>query len=132
MSGHRAPRARRPLEFERRHEPLASPHVFRRRLVHSAGVMLALIAFSLAIGMLGYHHFAHLASWVDCLYNAAMILGGMGPVAEMPDDTAKIFASVYALYSGVVLLASVGVLISPVLHRILHRFHIETDEDGKR
>ena len=68
---------------------------------------------------------------MDCLYNAAMILGGMGPVAEMPDDRAKIFASVYAIYSGVVLLASVGVLISPVLHRILHRFHIETDEDSK-
>lgn len=123
--------ARRPLDFERRHEALAPVHVFRQRLLHSAGVMLALIAFSLAIGMAGYHHFAHMASWVDCLYNAAMILGGMGPVAEMPDDAAKIFASVYAIYSGVVLLASVGVLISPVLHRILHRFHLETDEDAK-
>jgi chemotaxis methyl-accepting protein methylase len=67
--------------------------VFRRRLLHSAGVMLLLIGISLLIGMVGYHVFAHLESWVDCLYNAAMILGGMGPVAEMPDDGAKIFAS---------------------------------------
>jgi ABC-type branched-subunit amino acid transport system permease subunit len=124
-------RARRALEFERRHEPLAPPHVFRRRLIHSAGLMLLLIGFSLVIGVAGYHEFAHIESWVDCLYNAAMILGGMGPVAEMPDDNAKIFASAYAIYSGVVLLASVGVLISPVLHRILHRFHIETDEDAR-
>ncbi|MBI5168272.1 MAG: hypothetical protein HZA61_02165 [Candidatus Eisenbacteria bacterium] len=131
MSTRRAPRERHALEFERRHEPLAPPHVFRRRLLHSAGVMLALIGFSLAIGIVGYHHYAHMPSWVDCLYNAAMILGGMGPVAEMPDDAAKIFASAYAIYSGVVLLASVGVLISPVLHRILHRFHIETDEDAR-
>lgn len=126
-----ARRARRALEFEHRHEPLAPGHVFRRRLLHSAGVMLLLIGISLLIGMVGYHEFAHLESWVDCLYNAAMILGGMGPVAEMPDDGAKIFASVYAIYSGVVLLASVGVLISPVLHRILHRFHLETDEDAR-
>lgn len=118
-------------DYESRHEPLAPGHVFRRRLVHSASVMLTLIAISLVIGMVGYHEFARIESWVDCLYNAAMILGGMGPVAEMPDDRAKIFASVYAIYSGVVLLASVGVLISPVLHRILHRFHIETDEDAK-
>lgn len=125
-------RRKRPaLDFESRHEPLAPVHVFRRRLIHSAGIMLALIAISLLIGMAGYHQFARIESWVDCLYNAAMILGGMGPVAEMPDDRAKIFASVYAIYSGVVLLASVGVLISPVLHRILHRFHIETDEDSK-
>lgn len=125
-------RSRHRLEdFERRHEPLAPAHVFRRRMIHSASVMLLLISISLVIGMAGYHEFARIESWVDCLYNAAMILGGMGPVAEMPDDRAKIFASVYAIYSGVVLLASVGVLISPVLHRILHRFHIETDEDAR-
>ena len=127
MSG-RPPRNAR--TWERRHEPLADTATYRARLVHSACVMLALIAVSLAIGMAGYHHFAHMTSWVDCLYNAAMILGGMGPVAEMPDDAAKVFASVYAIYSGVVLLASVGVLISPVLHRVLHRFHLESEGDA--
>lgn len=121
----------RPLGYERHHEPLAPVHVFRARMLQSALLMLALISFSLALGMLGYHHYARMNSWVDCLYNAAMILGGMGPVAEMPDDAAKVFASVYAIYSGVVLLASVGVLISPLLHRVLHQFHLESDEDAK-
>lgn len=119
-----------PRDWERRHEPLASAATLRVRLVHSALVMSALIGFSLALGMAGYHHFAHMASWVDCLYNAAMILGGMGPVADMPDDAAKLFASGYAIYSGVVLLASVGVLIAPLLHRVLHRFHLDA-EDGE-
>jgi hypothetical protein len=68
---------------------------------------------------------------VDCLYNASMILGGMGPVTELGTDAGKVFASAYALYSGVVLLASVGVLLAPALHRVLHHFHIPTDEDAK-
>ena len=126
MSAHPRKHAR---QWERRHEPLADVATYRSRLLQSAGIMLALITISLAIGMAGYHHFAHMASWIDCLYNAAMILGGMGPVAEMPDDAAKVFASLYAIYSGVVLLASVGVLISPVLHRVLHRFHLEAEGD---
>lgn len=115
------------LEFERRHEPLAPLHVFRGRLIRSGGVAAAIILFSLAIGVVGYHSFGGIESWVDCLYNASMILGGMGPVAELKTDAGKVFASAYALYSGVVLLASVGVLLAPALHRILHHFHIETD-----
>lgn len=126
----RRTRRRGPLGFEHRHEPLAPAHVFRRRLIKSGFVMLAVIAFSLLLGMAGYHWLGHIASWVDCLYNASMILGGMGPVAELHDDGAKVFASFYALYSGIVLLASVGILLSPVLHRLLHRFHVETDEEG--
>lgn len=117
--------------FERRHEPLAPPHVFRQRLIRSGAVAAGIILGSLAIGVVGYRVFGGLESWVDCLYNASMILGGMGPVDVLQTDTGKVFASVYALYSGVVLLASVGVLISPVLHRILHRFHLETDEDAR-
>lgn len=116
--------------FERRHEALAPGHVFRARMLRSGGVAAVIIMGSLAIGVLGYHVFGGLPSWVDCLYNAAMILGGMGPVAELHSDAGKLFASAYALYSGVVLLASVGVLLSPALHRILHRFHIETDGDA--
>jgi hypothetical protein len=115
--------------FERRHEPLAPLHVFRGRLIRSGGVAAVIILVSLAIGMVGYRMFGGLESWVDCLYAASMILGGMGPVADMKTDAGKVFASVYALYSGVVLLASVGVLIAPALHRILHRFHIETGSD---
>jgi hypothetical protein len=119
------------MDYEGREEPLAPISVFRWRMLQSAGAMLTLITVSLALGMLGYHHYAHMGSWVDCLYNTSMILGGMGPVDPLPDDAAKIFASAYAIYSGVVLLASVGVLISPILHRLLHQFHLETDEDTK-
>ena len=120
-------RGRSLFGFERRHEPLAPPHVFRGRLIRSGGVAAVIILVSLAIGMVGYRVFGGIESWVDCLYNASMILGGMGPVSEMKTDAGKVFASAYALYSGVVLLASVGVLLAPALHRVLHRFHIETD-----
>jgi hypothetical protein len=122
---------RRPLlAFEGRHQPLAPVRVFRRRLVASSSVAVGLIAFSLLLGVAGYHWIGGLESWVDCVYNASMILGGMGPVAEMKTGAAKLFASAYAIYSGVVLLASVGVMLSPVLHRVLHRFHVETDEES--
>jgi hypothetical protein len=124
-------RRRSPLVFERRHDALAPPRVFRRRLLYSAAVAFGIIAFSLAIGVVGYRLFGGLESWVDCLYNASMILGGMGPVAELKTSAGKVFASAYALYSGVILIASVGVLISPVLHRMLHRFHLEADEAAR-
>jgi hypothetical protein len=119
------------FEYERRHEPLAPPRVFRQRMIHSGGVAAGIIGVSLVIGVVGYRVLGGIESWVDCLYNASMILGGMGPVAELHSDAGKVFASAYALYSGVVLLASVGVLLAPALHRILHHFHIETDEDAK-
>ena len=115
--------------FERRHEPLAPVHVFRGRLIRSGVVAAVIILFSLTIGMVGYRMFGGVESWVDCLYAASMILGGMGPVVEMTTDAGKLFASAYALYSGVVLLASVGVLLAPALHRILHHFHIESGAD---
>jgi hypothetical protein len=116
------------LGLERRHEPLAPLHVFRRRMLHSGGVAAAIIGVSLVLGVVGYRVFGGLESWVDCLYNASMILGGMGPVADLQTDAGKVFASAYALYSGVVLLASVGVLLAPALHRIMHHFHIETED----
>lgn len=125
---HRHRRPRRLIDYERRHEPLAPRHVFGRRLAQSGVVALAVIAASLAIGVAGYHWIGGLPDWVDCLYNASMILGGMGPVDALPGAAGKIFASCYALYSGIALLASVGILLSPAVHRVLHRFHIETDE----
>jgi len=128
MSHHH--RRRRLFRYETRHEPLAPMPVYRIRLLQSAAVTLALIAFSLALGIAGYHWIGGLDSWVDCLYNASMILGGMGPVSDLKTDAGKVFASLYALYSGIMLLASVGVLLSPVLHRVMHRFHIESDEDA--
>ena len=129
MSHHHHHR-RRIFRYESRHEPLAPVPVFRIRLLQSAAVTLSLILFSLALGIAGYHWIGGLPSWVDCLYNASMILGGMGPVDPLHNDAGKVFASLYALYSGIMLLASVGVLLSPVLHRVLHRFHLESDEDA--
>jgi hypothetical protein len=88
---------------------------------------LLLLGFSLAIGMLGYHFLENL-SWIDSLLNASMILGGMGPVAPLQTDGGKIFASFYAIYSGVILLASVGILIAPIFHRFLHHFHLADEK----
>jgi hypothetical protein len=89
-------------------------------------VTAGIILFSLGIGMVGYHYLESL-SWIDSLLNASMILGGMGPVNALQTDAGKIFASFYALYSGIILLASVGVLATPVFHRLLHRFHLELE-----
>ncbi len=123
---------RGPWDFERMHEPMASAAVFRMRLVTSGGVAAGLIALSLLIGVAGYHWIAGWADWVDCLYSASMIMGGMGPVGPYPTTVAaKLFGSFYAIYSGVMLLASVGVLLTPGVHRLLHRFHVSTEEGGE-
>ena len=89
-------------------------------------VTLAIVAFALLIGILGYHLIAGL-SWIDSLLNASMILTGMGPVDPMKDTASKLFASAYALFSGVVFLSAVGIVLSPVFHRIIHAFHMDDD-----
>ena len=112
--------------FERRHEPLLSRRAFGRRLLGSATVTAALVAFSLLLGASGYRLFGGL-DWLDALLNAAMILTGMGPVDPMRSVAGKLFATFYALYSGVAFLSAVAVLIAPVVHRMLHRFHLPDD-----
>lgn len=87
-------------------------------------VGLALIGFSLLLGMLGYHAFENL-SWLDAFVNAAMLLGGMGPVDTLHTTAGKIFAGIYALYCGFTVLAVAGIVFAPVIHRALHRFHLE-------
>ena len=92
------------------------------------------MAGSLALGMLGYHFLARL-TWLDALVNASMILTGMGPVDQMTTVGAKLFASFYALFSGVAFLTIVAVLLAPAVHRFLHRFHLDLagdSEDGKQ
>jgi hypothetical protein len=101
--------------------------VFAKRLALNGVAGLVLLLFSLGMGMVGYHFLEGL-SWVDALLNASMILGGMGPVAPLQTVAGKIFASFYALYSGVVLLAAVGILATPIYHRFLHRFHLAEDK----
>jgi hypothetical protein len=113
-------RHRRPLPMPTRQE-------FARHMSRSMLVSSALIAISLGIGVLGYHVTAGL-DWVDALLNASMILTGMGPVSPLATDGAKLFASAYALFSGVIFIASAGVAVGPVAHRFLHRFHLELDD----
>jgi len=113
--------------YEHHKQPLASQKVFAQRLTRNGMIGLVLLVFSLGAGMLGYHFLENL-SWIDALLNASMILGGMGPVTPLQTNAGKIFASVYAIYSGVVLLASVGVLAAPIFHRFLHRFHLADEK----
>ena len=115
--------------LEHRRQPLAPRAVFLRRIGRYLALSTAIIVFSLGIGVLGYHVTEGL-SWLDSLLNASMILGGMGPVDPIRTDAGKWFASFYALFSGMVLLVAVGVLIAPVFHRFLHRFHLEIDEEA--
>jgi Co/Zn/Cd efflux system component len=85
------------------------------------------IAASLAIGMAGYHGLERL-SWLDSFLNAAMLLGGMGPLAVLQTDAGKLFAGCYALYCGLVVIAVAGIVLAPVAHRVLHRFHLEEEQ----
>jgi hypothetical protein len=110
--------------YEHHKQPLASRKTFARRLTLNALVAAGTLSLSLGIGMLGYHFLEGL-SWIDAMLNASMILGGMGPVSSLNTPAGKIFASFYALYSGVILLASVGVLAAPIFHRFMHRFHLQ-------
>ena len=107
---------------------MLSPREFAGRVARSLLVGLLLIAASLAIGMVGYHALEHL-DWLDAFLNAAMLLGGMGPVAMPVTDGGKLFAGLYALYCGLVVIIAAGIILAPVAHRILHRFHLEESPD---
>jgi hypothetical protein len=114
--------------YERRHQELASPEVFRRRLFMSGAFGSIMVAISLAVGMGGYAFFEGLG-FLDSFVNAAMILSGMGPLHDPVTTGGKIFAGIFALYSGFAVLVIAAVTFAPVVHRILHRFHMETDQD---
>lgn len=116
--------------YERKRQPLAPISVYRKRLIRSALYMLGLLFVSLLIGILGYKYTCGY-SWVDSLLNASMILGGMGPMNPIDNTLGKVFASFYAIFCGVMLLTSIGVLFTPVLHRIYHSLHIDDVEDEK-
>jgi hypothetical protein len=114
--------------FEHRHQGLLPRAAFMRRQARFTLVALGIIAGSLLMGMIGYRVFEGL-SWVDAFLNAAMLMGGMGPLAPLTTTAGKIFAGCYALYCGLVLLISVGIFAAPLFHRFLHRFHLELDEE---
>jgi predicted membrane-bound spermidine synthase len=118
------------MRYERRREPLAPRDRFVRRVLNQFGIVIAVIVASLGIGMAGYRYFERM-EWIDAFLNAAMLIGGMGPVdPKLQTASGKIFAGLYALYAGMVVLVAAGILMAPVFHRFIHRFHLE--EDARR
>jgi len=110
--------------YESRQTPLLSfPRFLRRWLLHGLIALVLLIA-SLLIGIAGYAHFEHLP-WIDGFLNSAMLLGGMGPVDAPKTEAGKLFAGIYALYAGLIFIVTAGLMLAPVAHRLLHRFHWE-------
>jgi len=100
---------------------------FRNKFLKYLLVATLFLVFSLLIGTIGYKYFFELG-WIDGFYNASLILTGMGPVDVPPDNAAKIFASFYAVYSGVAFLTTVALLFAPILHRFLHKFHLDIED----
>jgi len=113
--------------FEHKRQKVLSVPRFIRRLAAWFGLAMIIVSFALGMGMMGYHHIAGLA-WVDALLNAAMILTGMGPVNEMTTLQAKLFATAYALFSGVIFLSAMSIVLAPIVHRIMHRIHFDDSE----
>ena len=116
--------ARRLTLYEHRSEPLLSAGEFLRRMLAHGGLAFVLAVFALALGMVGYRLTESLG-WIDAFLNAAMILAGMGEVAPLTTSAGKLFAGAYALFSAAVMLATTGVLLAPLAHRLLHRLHLE-------
>ena len=116
--------------FESRKKPLLPRRAFYRRLAGSLALAAAIVLASLGLGMVGYHGFEKL-SWLDAFLNAAMILSGMGPVAPMQTPAGKLFAGCYALFSGLALISTLAVIIAPIFHRFLHKFHLEAESRDK-
>ena len=112
------------LDYESRNQPLAPVQRYVWRLVASVFIAILLIGGSLFAGMWGYAHFEGM-SWLDAFLNAAMILSGMGPVETLKTSAGKLFAGCYAIYSGFVVVLSAGFVFAPLVHRILHRFHVD-------
>lgn len=117
--------------YEHHREPLLPRKKFYHRLARNAGFALALITFALVVGMMGYHVICGLPM-DDAFLNASMILTGMGPVNVLQGTSAKIFASFYAIASGVLFPTTIGIVLAPVLHRFLHKLHIDEDEERRR
>ena len=115
------------LRYESKHQPLLSRQAFARRLARNFALASLLVGVSLVVGMLGYRYLEGM-EWIDAFANASMILSGMGPLGPLQTWGGKLFAGLYALYSGLLMILATGIVFAPVVHRLLHRFHIESDE----
>ena len=119
------------MQFENRREPLVPLSHFLRRLASAFATGLGLVAISLAIGMIGYRQLMDL-SWMDSFVNASMILSGMGPLAVPQTSSAKLFAGLYALFSGLAVLGIAGIMFAPAMHRLLHYLHADPEDRASR
>jgi len=117
------------MPFEHHRQPVAPHHVFLRRMASHLFITLVLIGFTLTIGILGYRWIGGLP-WLDALLESSMLMGGEGPIysAGLASPAAKLFASFYALFCGLVLIIGSGILLAPVIHRILHRLHVPKEK----
>jgi hypothetical protein len=113
--------------FEHHTEPLLPTNEFLQRVAVSFSLGFGIIVISLGAGMAGYHYLESL-SWIDAFANASMILSGMGPLEQPQTEAGKIFAGIYALYSGLAVILIAGVIFGPIVHRFLHKFHLETED----
>ena len=116
------------MKYENFKQPVLPRDQWLVRLRRSAAFAVSLMVTGLLVGILGYHYFGDLG-WIDALLEASMILGGMGPVAVMQNDAVKIFASIYALVSGFLMLSSASIILALVLHRLLHHFHADCPDE---
>lgn len=116
------------LGYETKHQPLLGRGAFARRMARSFAAASLLIGVSLLGGMAGYRYFEGM-DWIDAFANASMILSGMGPLTPLQTSGGKLFAGFYALYSGLALIAATGIIFAPLVHRLLHRFHMEADKE---
>ncbi|WP_291180963.1 hypothetical protein [Hyphomicrobium sp.] len=114
--------------FERRHGRFATRPTFAVRMARAIGFWMALAAGGLIIGMIGYAATEGMGL-ADAFVNAAMILSGMGPVSELHTTAGKVFAGLYAIFSGLIIVIATGFVLAPIFHRVLHRFHVETGRD---
>jgi hypothetical protein len=119
------------MHFEHRRQPILQRQAFARRLATNFAASMTFIGASLCVGMIGYTATEGM-EWIDAFANAAMILSGMGPLAPLHTFSGKLFAGCYALYSGLAVVFASGLILAPIFHRILHRFHVPTEENGGR
>jgi hypothetical protein len=112
--------------YEHHKQNLAPKLVYYRRIIKHLGIAILVLGICLGMGIVGYHYTAGIP-WLDSFHNASMILSGMGPVVEITTAEGKWFSSIYALFSGVVFITNVGIILTPPLHRMFHRFHLGED-----
>ncbi len=118
------------LRYEHKGEPVVSREVFLRRLGRNAAVALSIIGVSLIVGIVGYRTLEGMA-WIDAFLESAMLLGGMGPLHEPATVAGKIFAGVYAMYAGILVIGTAGIILAPIFHRVLHSLHVPDEDDEK-